>query len=634
MPYGVLVFGLVYGSLAALNSIGFVLLWRTSRVVNLAQPSLGLVGGVLTGMLVASAGWGFWWSAPIGIVLGALLSIGAERFVLARLRDVPRSILLIATVGLAQVFASMYSAIPFMFGGRLPTYTLDLGVPTWDTGTFQIGGAHYLALASLVVVAIGVSLFLSRSRLGVAALSLGQDAERARALGVPASLVRTVVWGIAGAISSIAGILSIPLLGFGLEGGALTPTVLLLALAPAVFAGLRSIAGAAVAGLALGVVYQAAIWRLNTEGLLSLKGGDHAVIVLAAAVLLAVVVQRARIGREEAATRTSSWEAAATQRPIPWRLAGSTPVFVGGLVLSVVAIFAAALPPYLLSPSLVVSYGTAAAFGLGAMAIATAWMFAGELPLGHWGFAGIGAAIAVASPGPWWARAAIGGVAVGAMNLLLARATQRRSSLAFAVVGLAAAAIAPVVARSGAIEADTRTAAAATGVLTVVAAIALIKLRASRWGVRAVAARDDPQRAPWLGVNPHRGRMIGLALSGVMAGIAGPLFVASSGPAGIAPGAFDPNESLRLLAIAVVGGLGSPAGVLLGAIAMTAAQRVLPAPWNGLTSGVGVVAVVMFIPAGIARALERVRDAVLGIVSRAAPAPAPPVVAPSEEVPA
>ena len=44
-PPGIVAFGLVAGSLAGLNAVGFVLLWRSSRIVNLAQPGLGLVGG-------------------------------------------------------------------------------------------------------------------------------------------------------------------------------------------------------------------------------------------------------------------------------------------------------------------------------------------------------------------------------------------------------------------------------------------------------------------------------------------------------------------------------------------------------------------------------------------------------------
>jgi ABC-type branched-subunit amino acid transport system permease subunit len=618
VPVGILVLGLVSGSLAGLNSIGFVLLWRTSRVVNLAQPALGLVGGVLTGMLVASAGWGFWWAAPVGIVVGSGLSIAAERFVINRLQDVPRSVLLIATVGLAQVFAAMYAAIPFMFGGRLPTYSLDLGFRRVLDG-YTLQGSGLLAIAALIVVVIGVHLFLATSRLGVAALALGQDVERARSLGVPAALVRTAVWAIAGTIASIAGILSIPVLGFGLEAGALSPTVLLLALAPAVFAGLRSIWGAAVAALALSVVYQLAVWYMGLyDDRLPLDSATGPYFVLAIAVVAALALQRRRLAREDAAARAASWEAAATQRPLPWRIARALPIYIAARIALAVALLAAVLPPLLLlSPSQRVSYGTAAAFALGAMAITCAWMFAGELPLGHWGFAGIGAAIAVGVPGSWVVRTAVAGIAIGALNVVLAFLTQRRSSLAFAVVGLAAAAIAPAVAGSGAIPADTRIVGAVAGGLTVLSAALLIVLRASTWGARVVAARDDPQRAPWLGVDPNRGRMIGLALSGVMVGVAGALFVAST-PAGIARGSFDPGESLRLLAIAVVGGLGSPASVLIGAVAMTAAQRGLPSPWNGLTSGFGVLLVVMFLPAGIARAVERIRDTAVGLLAPAA----------------
>jgi len=617
--------GLVAGSLAALNSIGFILLWRTSRVVNLAQPALGLVGGVLTGMLFVSAGWGFWWAAPAGLLLGVVLSIGAERLVLSRLQEVPRSVLLLATVGLAQVFGSMHTAIPFIFGGRAPTYSLDLGINVLVGGSHALLGSEILAVLTLPLVAVGVHLFLAKTRLGIAALSLGQDAERARALGVPAGLVRTAVWGIAGLIASISGILAIPVLGYGLEGGALAPNVLLFALAPAVFGGLRSIWIAVASALGLGLAYHTAVWFSD--------GGHIPEVVLAVAVVSAVALQRKRLGRDEASARASSWESAATPRPLPWRVAASARVYSLGVVLAVAAVLAAAIPPLLfLSPGGdLVLYGTAAAFGLGAMGAAAAWMFAGELPLGHWGFAGLGAALAAVTPGPWHVRVAIAGLSIGLLNGVIALLTRRRSALAFAVAGLAAAAVAPAailyVGRGTIPGVNTRVIGAVAGVLVVLGAILLIRVRASTFGTGLVAARDDPQRAPWLGVNPTVGRVFGLTLSGVMVGAAGALYVASTGRSGIAEGSFEPEKSLALLAIAVVGGLGSPVGVLFAAIALTGAERVLPPPWNGLMSGVGVIAVVMLLPAGLARAVERIRD--IGVRMIGAAEPPQPTEAPA-----
>lgn len=612
-PVGILVFGLVTGSLAGLNSVGFVLLWRTSRVINLAQPGLGLVGGVLTGMLVVAGGWGFWWAVPIGMLVGATLSVLAERTVLSRLQEVPRSVLLVATVGLAQIFSGMYSAIPFIFGGRLPTYTIDLG--EWSKifiDPVLLLGPHILALLALPMVTGLVHLFMTRSRVGVAALALGQDQERARALGVPAGLVRTVVWGIAGAIGSVSGILSIPVLGFGLEGGALTPTVLLLAFAPAVLAGLRSIWAAAAASLALGVLFQSAIWITD--------GAGAADLVLVAAIVLALIVRKGRVGREAVAARASSWEAASTVRPLPWSIASSNIVFIAAVALAAAAAIAVVVPALTLSPSDRVLYGTAAAFALGAMGVTTAWMFAGELPLGHWGFAGIGAAIAVVTPGHWGVKTLVAAVAIGLINALLAAVTRTHASLSYAVIGLAAAAVAPVALSAGAvgrgvIRADTRMVCAAAGLLALGAAVLIGRLRSSTLGARMVAARDDPARAPWFGVDPLRTRIYGLALSGLMVGAAGALYVASQ-PAGLAPGSFRPERSLALLAIAVVGGLGSPTGALIAAAALTAAERLFSPPWNGLTSGLGVVLVVLFLPAGISRGIEQVRDLFVRVAVR------------------
>ncbi|HVL32373.1 MAG TPA: branched-chain amino acid ABC transporter permease, partial [Actinomycetota bacterium] len=216
---GIVALGLVQGSLAAFDALGLVLLFRTTRVVNLAQPSLGLVGGVLTGLLVTAAGWSFWWAAPVGVVTGALLGMATDRIVMRRLAEAPRAVVLVATVGLAQIFGVIAVALPFVFSGPLPTYPIDLGF-TVDLFPVRLLGPHLLVLMMLPVAWGGTHLFLHRTRFGLAALALGQESDRARALGVPVAAVRAVVWSVAGVLASIGGILSIPVLGFNL-GGAL-----------------------------------------------------------------------------------------------------------------------------------------------------------------------------------------------------------------------------------------------------------------------------------------------------------------------------------------------------------------------------------------------------------------------------
>lgn len=600
LPAGVIAQGLVAGSLAGINAIGIVMLWRTNRLVNLAQPSMGLVGGVLTGLLIVAADWPFWLAVPVGLGMGALLGLAADRIVLRRLREAPRAVLLVATIALAQVYGAIQTALPFAFGGTLPTYQIDLGFTISIHPTVLLG-PHILTLVALPLTLAGSLWFLYRSRFGIAALALGQDAERAQALGIPAAVVRSAVWAVAGLISTVGGILAIPVLGFGL-GGRLAPTVLLLALAPAVFAGLRSLTGAAVAALAVGVAYRAAQWYA--------KDGPVAELIVAALVILAIAVQGRRLGRGEAATRASSWESAATPRPLPPALQSAS--FVTAKVLfGIVMVLAMLFPNEFLRGGKDAFFVNSASLALGALAVCVAWMFAGEVALGHWGFAGLAAALTVYLPGPWPQRVVVTTLALGLGMAGLGWASRRRAGLGFAVIGLAAAAAASttaVIAGDRAIDAGPDTIGPFVAVATIVAAIGILILRSSPFGARLVAARDDPDRALWFGINPVRARMVSLGISGALVGLAGSLY-ASSTSIGLSGGSFaDPTRSLLVLSLAVIGGLGSPVGTLLAVVIYETSAYVLPAWGELLTSGVGVLLVVIFMPGGLGRAVTGVRD--------------------------
>lgn len=614
LPPGVVVLGLVIGALGAFNSLGMILLWRTTRLVNLAQPSLGLVGGVLTGLLITSAAWSFWWALPVGLATGALLGLATDRLVLRRLHDAPRAVLLVVTVGLAAIFSAIQAGLPFAFEGRpLPTYSIDLDVNIYIR-PIDLQGAHVATIVALVVCLIGTYLFLYRTRLGLSALALGQDQERAKALGVPSATVRSVVWVVAGVLGTVSGIFIIPIMGFRLGGG-LDATVLLLALAPAVFAGFRSLGWAVFAALALGVAYQVVLWFVPRASIGQL--------VLAGAILAAVAVQRRRLGREESAFRASSWEAAATPRPLPWAVRTSIGVRVGVVLLSLCSLGAAGAAPFFLSPSREIAYGNIAAVSLAALAVAVAWMFAGEVALGHWGFAGLGAAIAAYAPGPWPFRVAAGALALAAAGALLGLASRRQSTLSFAVLGLAAAAAGPVAilaVEQRSIAADAEIAAAVAGAVAVASVIGVVWLRTRVAGARLVAARDDPQRAPWLGADPLSSRMLALAISTGLAGLAGGLYAATS-PIGLISGsssvigAFDFTHSLDILAMAVVGGLGSPTGALVGSALIQTGRFVLPDAWVLLVSGLGITLVVIFQPAGLSRLISWLREIFARVLS-------------------
>lgn len=595
---GLIALGAVQGLLSALFAAGLVVAHRTHRFLNLAQAGFGLVAGALVGVLVAQAGWSFWAAAPAGVVFGAVLGAASERLLFARLATAPRLILMVASLGLAQVLGAIQTALPLAVGGVPPSYTVPLGL-SLRIFPVVLTGAHLLTIAAVPLTLAGLAWYL-RSRSGLGAQAVGQNAERARSLGVPAPMVSTTAFAVVGAAGAVAGILSVPVLGFSLDG---TPgiAVLLLALAPAAVAGFRNLPLASAAAVGLGVLYQLLLWY----------GGQARIAngLLALVAAVAVAVRPPAGDRAERARRASSWPAAPPVRP------GLAPRWVPSLVALGLVVLLAALVVRL-GPGDAQLVATGAALALGALSLAAGWCLAGELSLAAWPSAGAAALLAGAvARGPAGAiGGALAGLAGGAVTLvLLGLAVRRRGGLAFAVVSLATGAVLADIAELEpfVLTESPSVSAAAAAVIALALALAgttvIGFLRSGRAGHRLVAARDDARRARSLGIDPPSSRLVGLGLSGAIAGLAGLVYLLAV--ADPPPGTFAAERSLDLLAMAVVGGLGSFWGAVGGAAVLTAARTFLDGGWALLGSGVGMLAALLFAPGGLAVAADRARRA-------------------------
>ncbi|HXW38627.1 MAG TPA: hypothetical protein VEJ44_02950, partial [Acidimicrobiales bacterium] len=103
---------------------------------------------------------------------------------------------------------------------------------------------------------------------------------------------------------------------------------------------------------------------------------------------------------------------------------------------------------------------------------------------------------------------------------------------------------------------------------------------------------------------------LAFAVSGFVAGVGGCLLVHLL--QAFSPQVFTPDQGILVFTTAVVGGLGSLLGAVLGALYLEGGQWFLPgADWQALTSAVGVLLVLMIIPGGLSDALYRARDGLL-----------------------
>src|SRR3954447_11598745 len=119
-PAGVVVQGVIIGALTALISFGIALIYRSNRVINFAQADLGVVPASLGVVLIAAKHWSYWLAMPLALMTAVVLGMVVERVFIRRFAHAPRLILMVVTIGIAQILAGLGTAIPFFFGLNFP----------------------------------------------------------------------------------------------------------------------------------------------------------------------------------------------------------------------------------------------------------------------------------------------------------------------------------------------------------------------------------------------------------------------------------------------------------------------------------------------------------------------------------
>lgn len=242
----VLVGGLLSGVMYSLVAIGFVLIYKTSGVLNFAQGAL-LLFAALTFVSLVERGLPFW--AGIVVTLAAMTAIGAliERTVLRPLVNQPPITLFMATLGVSYVIEG---AAQLLWGTQV--HGLDLGI---DDVPLEISGVlistfDLFAAAVAGVMVAALTLFFRYTRIGLGFRAVADDQLAALAVGLSLDRIWTAVWTAAGVVALVAGLLWGARLGvqFSLS------LVVLKALPVLVLGGFDSIAGAIVGGLIVGAV--------------------------------------------------------------------------------------------------------------------------------------------------------------------------------------------------------------------------------------------------------------------------------------------------------------------------------------------------------------------------------------------
>ncbi|MEM5471613.1 branched-chain amino acid ABC transporter permease [Hoeflea sp. AS60] len=241
--------GLQLGVMLFLMAAGLTLIFGVMGLINLAHGSLFMVGGFVCAAVAAWTG-SFWLGLIASLAAAAALGALVEIVVIRRLYDRDHLDQVLATFALVLMFSE---GVRFLFG----SFPLYLDPPDFLTGVVMLpGGLPYPAyrLAIIVaglVVAAGLGLLISRTRLGMQIRAGEADREMIAALGVDIRFLYTVVFALGAALAGFAGAMIGAIQSVQIGMG---EPVLILAFVVIVIGGIGSIRGALVAALIVGVV--------------------------------------------------------------------------------------------------------------------------------------------------------------------------------------------------------------------------------------------------------------------------------------------------------------------------------------------------------------------------------------------
>jgi ABC-type branched-subunit amino acid transport system ATPase component/ABC-type branched-subunit amino acid transport system permease subunit len=294
------------------------------------------------------------------------------------------------------------------------------------------------------------------------------------------------------------------------------------------------------------------------------------------------------------------------------------------IATGVAALVAVVLPAFLSDVDLAVLFGVAVT-AIAALGLDLLVARAGELSLAHAAFLGVGAftAINIGGRGAPWPLAVLGAIAMTALAAtIVGLPSLRIRGLQVAIATLAFQDVAEkylfnreditagdkVLDRPSLLETDTRLWYLALVSLAAVLAVRS-RIAATRTGRSFAAVRDLQGRARAFGVEPGRTKLLAYAVSGAVVGLAGALLATREGTIGTAIDPFKLLESLQLVAIAVVGGAGSAAGIIAAAFLF----KGLPQLTGGdqlrdlmpILSAALLVAAVVLQPRGVGGVLDR-----------------------------
>ena len=246
-----LINGISLGSIYAIIALGYTMVYGIARMLNFAHGDIIMVGGFVVFTIVSTLGLSPWLGLLVAVAICTVLGIVIEKVAYCPLRGASSLAVLITAIGVSYLLQNVALLI---FGSNARQFTSIINLPNLKLadGRLTISAVTIVTIITCIVIMVGLTAFINKTRIGQAMLAVSEDTGAATLMGINVNKTISITFAIGSALAAIGGALlcsaypSLTAYTGSMPG--------IKAFVAAVFGGIGSIPGALIGGVILGVI--------------------------------------------------------------------------------------------------------------------------------------------------------------------------------------------------------------------------------------------------------------------------------------------------------------------------------------------------------------------------------------------
>jgi branched-chain amino acid transport system permease protein len=280
----VVISGITLGSLYSLVGLGFVVIYRATKVVNFAQGEMMMLGAMLALYFFSDLGIPYFAAFFLAVLLCGTFGAALERVAYRPLLNAPVVTLILATVAVGQM---MRAGVRILRGSEVSRFPSILSAEPFVIAGVTLTPLSLSIIAIAILLVCAFMLFFRKTRLGKGMEATSENRDAALLVGISVNQTFSLVWAIGSALAAAAGVLLAPLIIITPEMG----TIGIKGFIGAILGGFNSIPGAVAGCFLLGVI--------ENLGGVYIASSMKDVIAFCVLVLVLTIKPHGLFGREE-----------------------------------------------------------------------------------------------------------------------------------------------------------------------------------------------------------------------------------------------------------------------------------------------------------------------------------------------